>query len=42
MGYVEGAGLGKNKQGMSVALQIEKTGRRSGRIIHEKDLLGKF
>ncbi len=40
MGYREGEGLGKNKQGMSVALQIEKTGKRSGRIIHEKDIIG--
>ena len=40
MGYKEGEGLGKNKQGMSVALQIEKTGKLSGRIIHEKDIIG--
>lgn len=39
MGYKEGEGLGKNKQGMSVALQIEKTGKLSGRIIHEKDII---
>ena len=38
MGYKEGEGLGRNKQGMSVALQVEKTGKRSGRIIHEKDV----
>ncbi len=38
MGYREGEGLGRNKQGMSVALQVEKTGKRSGRIIHEKDV----
>ena len=37
MGYKEGEGLGRNKQGMSMALQVEKTGKRSGRIIHEKD-----
>ena len=43
MGYKEGEGLGRNKQGMSIALQVEKTGRRSGRIIHEKDVpLGKY
>ncbi|CAF0785412.1 unnamed protein product [Brachionus calyciflorus] len=38
MGYKEGEGLGRNNQGMSMALQVEKTGRRSGRIIHEKDV----
>jgi len=38
MGYKEGDGLGRNKQGMSVALQVEKTGMRTGRIIHEKDI----
>ena len=41
MGYKEGDGLGRNKQGMSIALQVEKTGKRSGRIIHEKDVVGK-
>ncbi len=41
MGYKEGEGLGRNKQGMSIALQVEKTGKRSGRIIHEKDVIGK-
>ena len=40
MGYKEGEGLGRNNQGMSMALQVEKTGRRSGRIIHEKDVPG--
>ena len=40
MGYKEGYGLGRNKQGMSVALQVEKTGMRTGRIIHEKDIKG--
>jgi splicing factor 45 len=39
MGYKEGDGLGRNKQGMSIALQVEKTGKRIGRIIHEKDVL---
>lgn len=39
MGYKEGDGLGRNKQGMSIALQIEKTGKRIGRIIHEKDVV---
>ena len=41
MGYKEGDGLGRNKQGMSIALQVEKTGKRIGRIIHEKDVVGK-
>ena len=40
MGYKEGDGLGRNKQGMSIALQVEKTGMRSGRIIHEKNAPG--
>lgn len=40
MGYKEGEGLGRNNQGMSIALQVEKTGKRSGRIIHEKDAPG--
>lgn len=42
MGYKEGDGLGRNKQGMSIALQVEKTGKRSGRIIHENDVPGKL
>lgn len=29
--------MGKKEQGMSVALQVEKTSKRGGRIIHEKD-----
>lgn len=42
MGYKEGDGLGRNKQGMSIALQVEKTGKRIGRIIHEKDVVGEY
>lgn len=29
--------MGKKEQGMSVALQVEKTSKRGGRIIHERD-----
>ena len=39
LGYKEGSGLGKNQQGMSMALQVEKTSKRGGKILHEKDLL---
>ncbi|KAL0278935.1 UNVERIFIED_CONTAM: hypothetical protein PYX00_000611 [Menopon gallinae] len=38
-GFKEGQGLGKKEQGMSLALQVEKTSKRGGRIIHEKDIL---
>ena len=37
MGYKPGAGLGRQEQGMSRALFVEKTSLRGGRIIHEKD-----
>ncbi|XP_070192224.1 splicing factor 45-like isoform X3 [Littorina saxatilis] len=37
-GYREGQGLGKSEQGMSTALYVEKTSKRGGKIIHEKDL----
>lgn len=37
-GYKDGQGLGKQEQGMSIALQVEKTSKRGGKIIHEKDL----
>jgi splicing factor 45 len=38
-GFKDGQGLGKQEQGMSVALQVEKTSKRGGRIIHEKELI---
>ncbi|XP_017783805.1 PREDICTED: splicing factor 45 [Nicrophorus vespilloides] len=38
-GFKEGQGLGKQEQGMSVALQVEKTSKRGGRIIHEKEMM---
>ncbi|OQV23646.1 putative Splicing factor 45 [Hypsibius exemplaris] len=34
-GYKAGQGLGRQEQGMSTALQVEKTGLRLGKIIHE-------
>ncbi|XP_017120793.1 splicing factor 45 [Drosophila elegans] len=37
-GFKDGQGLGKSEQGMSIALQVEKTSKRCGRIIHEKDV----
>ena len=37
-GYREGQGLGKSEQGMSTALFVEKTSKRGGKIIHERDL----
>lgn len=39
-GFKDGQGLGKQEQGMSVALQVEKTSKRGGRIIHENDFVG--
>jgi len=38
-GFKEGQGLGKMEQGMSIALQVEKTSKRGGRILHEKDIM---
>ncbi|XP_039295380.1 splicing factor 45-like [Nilaparvata lugens] len=38
-GFKEGQGLGKKEQGISMALQVEKTSKRGGRIIHERDIL---
>ncbi|CAK9298786.1 unnamed protein product [Gordionus sp. m RMFG-2023] len=37
-GFKQGQGLGKSEQGMSQALQVEKTSKRGGKILHEKDL----
>ncbi|CAB3377840.1 Hypothetical predicted protein [Cloeon dipterum] len=34
-GYKEGQGLGRQEQGISTALQVEKTSKRGGRIVHE-------
>ncbi|KAG8227334.1 hypothetical protein J437_LFUL006292 [Ladona fulva] len=36
---MEGQGLGKQEQGISMALQVEKTSKRGGRIISEKDIM---
>ena len=35
----EGQGLGKQEQGISMALQVEKTSKRGGRIISEKEIM---
>lgn len=35
----EGQGLGKKEQGISMALQVEKTSKRGGRIIHEREMM---
>lgn len=37
-GYRKGQGLGKTEQGMSTALYVEKTSKRGGKIIHERDM----
>lgn len=37
-GFKDGQGLGKQEQGISMALQVEKTSKRGGRIIHEKEI----
>ncbi len=39
MGYREGQGLGKSQQGMSSALIVEKTSKRGGKIVHEKEFV---
>ncbi|XP_067002298.1 splicing factor 45 [Anabrus simplex] len=38
-GFKEGQGLGKQEQGISMALQVEKTSKRGGRIISEKEIM---
>ncbi|KAG5676391.1 hypothetical protein PVAND_006231 [Polypedilum vanderplanki] len=37
-GFKDGQGLGKQEQGISSALQVEKTSKRGGRIISEKEV----
>jgi splicing factor 45 len=37
-GFKDGQGLGKQEQGISKALQVEKTSRKCGRIINEKEM----
>ena len=37
--FQQGQGLGRSEQGMSQALSVEKTSKRGGRIVHEKDLM---
>lgn len=38
-GFKEGQGLGKQQQGIAAALQVEKTSKRGGRIINEKEAM---
>nr|CAG4637280.1 EOG090X0BIL [Ceriodaphnia reticulata]SVE73138.1 EOG090X0BIL [Ceriodaphnia reticulata] len=38
-GFKEGQGLGRQQQGIAAALQVEKTSKRGGRIINEKDIM---
>nr|CAG4646501.1 EOG090X0BIL [Macrothrix elegans] len=37
-GFKEGQGLGRQQQGIAAALQVEKTSKRGGRIINEKEV----
>lgn len=37
-GFKDGQGLGKQEQGISAALMVEKTSKRGGRIVHEKEI----
>ncbi|KAJ6222935.1 hypothetical protein RDWZM_001480, partial [Blomia tropicalis] len=37
MGYKEGGGLGKDEQGISKALQVEKTSKSGGKIVYENE-----
>ncbi len=39
-GYKHGAGLGRQMQGMSTALQVTKTSLRGGKIFHERMMKG--
>ena len=34
-GWKEGQGLGREEQGLSTCLQVEKTGKRAGKIINK-------
>nr|SVE74384.1 EOG090X0BIL [Daphnia barbata] len=38
-GFREGQGLGRQQQGIAAALQVEKTSKRGGRIINEKEIM---
>nr|SVE70624.1 EOG090X0BIL [Daphnia similis]SVE71251.1 EOG090X0BIL [Daphnia similis]SVE71883.1 EOG090X0BIL [Daphnia similis]SVE72509.1 EOG090X0BIL [Daphnia similis] len=38
-GFKEGQGLGRQQQGIAAALQVEKTSKRGGRIINEKEIM---
>eukprot|EP00794_Sanderia_malayensis_P005973 gene5973-6669_t len=38
-GWKEGQGLGKDEQGLSTCLQVEKTGKRGGKIINKDKLV---
>lgn len=40
MGYKEGSGLGRDNQGISKALTVQKTGTREGKIVSEVDISG--